>query len=115
VDDEEAVATAAERMLVELGYTVSAFTRPTLALKRFEADPGAFDLALLDLAMPSLGGDELARAILRLRPIPIVIVTASAERLSAAQAQAIGVAALALKPLSLRGLAEAVRGALDGR
>jgi PAS domain S-box-containing protein len=115
VDDEEAVATAAERMLVELGYTVSAFTRPTLALERFEAEPGAFDLALLDLAMPSLGGDLLSRAILRLRPIPIVIVTASAERLSPAQAEAMGVAALALKPLSLRGLAEAVRGALDAR
>jgi PAS domain S-box-containing protein len=115
VDDEAVVATAAERMLAELGYAVTTFTRPGAALECFRAAPLAFDLALLDLAMPDLGGDRLARAILRLRPIPIVLVTGSAERLSAAQAEEIGVAALVLKPLSLRGLAEAVRRALDLR
>jgi CheY-like chemotaxis protein len=115
VDDEPAVATAAERMLVELGYRVTVLTSPTAALEHFRAGPGEYDLALLDLAMPDLGGEDLLREILRVRPIPIVVVTGSAERLTTAQAEAMGVAALVQKPLSLGDLAGAVRRALDRR
>ena len=52
VDDEPALSKLGEEMLGELGYSVSAFTSPALALERFRADPQAFDLAMVDLSMP---------------------------------------------------------------
>ncbi len=72
------------------------------ALDALAADPGRFDLILLDLRMPDMDGVDFIRAIRqtdRFRDIPIVLTTVepdSSELLREALAQ--GVAAVVKKP-----------------
>jgi PAS domain S-box-containing protein len=68
VDDEVEIAAIFRRFLMRLGYQVEAFGRPVVALERFRADPGRYDLVILDIVMPELSGEELAAEIRRLRP-----------------------------------------------
>lgn len=72
------------------------------ALDALAADPGRFDLILLDLRMPDMDGVDFIRAMRqtdRFRDIPIVLTTVepdSSELLREALAQ--GVAAVVKKP-----------------
>jgi PAS domain S-box-containing protein len=68
VDDEVEIASIFRRFLMRLGYQVEAFARPVVALERFRADPGRYDLVILDIVMPELSGDDLAAEIRHLRP-----------------------------------------------
>ena len=76
VDDEEAVADIGARLLESLGYRVSTYTAPELALDAFVADPAGIDLLLTDLTMPGMTGTTLAHQLRRRRAdLPVVIVT----------------------------------------
>ncbi|RPJ01679.1 MAG: response regulator, partial [Candidatus Aminicenantes bacterium] len=68
VDDEVIQSRAMERLLKHLGYQVTAMTDPVDAQEIFLYDPGAFDLVILDQAMPLMTGGTLAAAILKARP-----------------------------------------------
>ncbi len=115
VEDDPQVATAVERMLEALGYEVTAFASGLEALERFRAGPDAFDAVLTDQTLPGLGGDELARALLALRPeLPVIICSGFSERVDEERARQIGARAFLLKPLDLAQLAEALRSALAG-
>lgn len=50
------------------------------ALKAFEIDPDAFDLVLIDMAMPKMSGDLFPRKIFEVKPdMPIIICTGFSE------------------------------------
>lgn len=73
VDDETEVAGTFRRQLLRLGYRVDAYTSPLTARERFRAEPGRYDLAVLDVVMPDLSGQELAESLRALRPdIPVI-------------------------------------------
>lgn len=115
VDDD-----SAGRMVLEL-YTASWSMHPrtaadapsALALLRQAAQQNnPFDLALVDLDMPSLNGIELARAI-RQDPLiaatPIIILTSYGQRGEAKLAADAGVAGYLTKPLRYAQLHECLR------
>lgn len=73
VDDEAEVAGTFRRQLLRLGYRVDAFTNPTLALSRFAAAPGDYDLVVSDMVMPDMSGLELAHEIREIAPeVPVI-------------------------------------------
>jgi len=75
VDDEEIVRNFAARCLREMGYRVTACGDGTQAVELFESHPGAYDLILLDLIMPGMGGSEVFEELRRIDPDTGVLIT----------------------------------------
>ncbi len=114
VDDEPDIVAAAQIILRQLGYQVTALTDSTEALAAFRAGPEKFDLIFTDLTMPRLTGVDLAREALALRPeIPILGCTGHAESSSLDEIRGLGIREIILKPLIPAKLAEAIRRLLD--
>ena len=64
VDDEDDLIFLLQILLEQKGFKVNAFTDPLLALQSFEA--GMYDLAILDIKLPSLNGFDLYERIKRI-------------------------------------------------
>ena len=114
VEDEELLADLGKSVLERLGYTVTAMTSSSGALKLFRENPRRFDLVITDQAMPELGGMRLTEQLLKLRPdIPIILATGHSDTVNPDTARAAGIRDFLMKPLAKRELAEAVRRVLD--
>ncbi|HHH40815.1 MAG TPA: response regulator, partial [Chloroflexi bacterium] len=82
VDDEQTTASTLRRTFELLGYRVREARSGEEALLRLREE--SFDLVLLDLRMPGLGGLEVLREARHLAPnTPFVILTAHASLESA--------------------------------
>lgn len=78
VDDEEIILKLGRDMLESLGYRISTFTEPLVALDFFKQDDSVAVL-ITDLTMPAMNGVELAKEIKRERPVPIVLWSGYAD------------------------------------
>jgi CheY-like chemotaxis protein len=109
VDDEEPLVYLAKRMLDRLGYTVTGHSDPRAALDDFRARPTQFDVVVTDLSMPTLGGHELAEAVLGIRPdILVVLLTGAIRPEDRAAADRLHVRHVLQKPLTTEELARAL-------
>jgi len=116
VDDEEMLAEWGKMTLERLGYTVTAMTDTSQALKAFSLDPTLFDLVITDHAMPHMAGSQLALELLKIRSgMPIILCTGHSETMSAEKAKDLGIREFLMKPLNKQELAAAVRHVLDTR
>ncbi|MDR3553817.1 MAG: PAS domain S-box protein [Syntrophobacteraceae bacterium] len=114
VDDELALATLSKRMLVNLGYQVTALTSSLEAIELFQSKPEAFDLVITDFTMPHMTGVEMARGMLEIRrDIPIVLCTGYSDIMGENTAKEIGIHAFIMKPFGRRNLARVVRRVFD--
>ncbi len=115
VDDESTLVQLGEQLFGSLGYRVTGSTDSREALELFRRTPTEFDLVILDLTMPKLSGENLAREILALRPdIPVIFYTGYPGAMDEERARSIGVKALLIKPLSRAKFATELRRVLDG-
>ncbi|MBK8005951.1 MAG: PAS domain S-box protein [Gemmatimonadetes bacterium] len=106
VDDEAVLVAIARRALERLGYRVTALTDPREAVALVREEPGAFDLLLTDLTMPSMSGTELAAELLRFRPdLPIIMITGYSGTVASGT---FGIRELLQKPTTLEQLASTV-------
>lgn len=111
VDDDPAVVQTTSGMLVHLGYTVSAHTRPEEAWTEFLSNPGVFDLVISDLTMPGLNGLQLlARIRSARRAQSCVLSSGFFSEAESREALALGLVLLP-KPLSYDSLGKAVAAA----
>ncbi|MEA2040366.1 MAG: ATP-binding protein, partial [Thermodesulfobacteriota bacterium] len=114
VDDEKALVDSGKQTLEQLGYKVTTMTSSIEALELFRNNPDKFDLVITDMTMPRMTGDKLAGELMKIRTdIPVIICTGFSKRISEEKAREMGIKGLAMKPLVMRDLAEAVRKALD--
>lgn len=114
VDDQMSVATLEAKMLTRLGYQVTKTTESPEALEIFKKNPENFDLVITDMTMPDMTGDQLAKALLSIKPeLPIIICTGFSERTNKKQAETIGVKGFLLKPVTKSDMAQMVRNVLD--
>jgi two-component system, cell cycle sensor histidine kinase and response regulator CckA len=114
VDDEAAIVMMTEQMLRRLGYQVESCSHPDDALACFSADPMRFDLLITDMSMPSMSGDQLASAILTIRPgLPLILSTGYSNKLNGVSPSDLGASAILHKPFVMEKLARVVRQALD--
>jgi DNA-binding response OmpR family regulator len=81
VDDESSMRLLCTVNLMLAGFEVEEAENGVEALERAAAAP--FDLVLLDVMLPDVGGHEVARRLAadeRTRDVPVVFVSARAER-----------------------------------
>lgn len=109
VDDEAALSELFRETLSDAGYTVTAFSDSTLALKMFESAPLHFDLLVADIAMPALNGINLSKKVLELRPgMPIILYTGFSDATIQSSCKELGIKRVLLKPILPEKLSEIV-------
>jgi PAS domain S-box-containing protein len=114
VDDEEPIARLGRQMLERLGYMVTERNSSTDALKAFGANPYDFDLVITDMTMPNMTGDQLTKALKKIRSdIPVIICTGFSEKMNQEKAEAVGIKGFLMKPVVKSKLAQIVRNVLD--
>jgi two-component system KDP operon response regulator KdpE len=108
VDDESAIRRALRPPLVELGFQVVEASRGEEALQLMRA--GAFDVVLLDVNMPGIGGIETLRRLRALAPrLPILILTVRDGEEEKVEALELGADDYITKPFSTRELIARIR------
>ncbi len=100
-------------------YAGLAFTHASSgleAIERLSLQP--FDLLILDLNMPDIGGIEVVEYVRSqdtLRHLPIIIVTTRGDEASRARALAVGANRFMTKPFTPDTILSEVRGLLNGQ
>ena len=113
-DDEEVVREFFRSALRLHGYDVVTAVNGAEALHIFEEASGQFDLVLLDLVMPVLGGKEVLPLLLAARPDALVIVTSGqVEEEARSELADWNIAGYVQKPCTAGTLLEKVRESLD--
>jgi two-component system, OmpR family, KDP operon response regulator KdpE len=111
VDDESAIRRALRPPLVELGFQVVEASRGEEALQMLRA--GAFDVVLLDVNMPGIGGIETLRRIRAFAPrLPILMLTVRDQEEDKVEALELGADDYVTKPFSTRELIARIRTAV---
>ena len=115
VDDDREIANTGKEVLEGYGYRVESKTSPEEALETFRHRPEKFDLVIVDMIMPKMTGEELSQKFVGIRPdIPIILCTGYDEENYKEKARAIGIKAVVMKPITGRGLVNAIKNALNG-
>jgi CheY-like chemotaxis protein len=109
VDDEASILTLAERTLSDAGYEVVIASDGPEALRLADAQRRPFDLFVIDILMPQMCGDELARQ-LRQRDLDVRVLyfTGYRDRLFRDRRTLSEHEAFIEKPVMGKGLLEAV-------
>ncbi len=114
VDDEKAALDITHKMLERFGYKVTSRTRSLEALEDFRNNPDAFDLIFLDMTMPDMTGETLAREIMAIKSgTPVILCTGFSDKINEETAQKIGIKAFIIKPVIMSELAKIIRDVLD--
>ncbi len=74
VDDQPELARLVGQFLKRLGFEAETSGSGEDAWERFRADPSLFDAFLIDLTLPNMQGDELARRILSEAPGALILL-----------------------------------------
>jgi PAS domain S-box-containing protein len=118
VDDNATSRTILTKTLQAFGCRAAAAAGGAEALELLRSaaqQSRPFRIALLDMQMPEMDGEQLARAIKEdpvLREVAIIILTSVGRRGDATRLEAIGCSAYLLKPIKQAQLAEALRAVL---
>jgi two-component system KDP operon response regulator KdpE len=111
VDDESAIRRALRPPLVELGFQVLDVSRGEEALQMLRAS--SFDVVLLDVNMPGIGGIETLRRIRAFAPrLPILMLTVRDAEEEKVAALELGADDYVTKPFSTRELIARIRTAV---
>ena len=113
VDDEPSLLRILSIYLTRLGYLVSTSDTTEGAWQLFEADPGAFSVAVLDGSMAGITMEDLALRMLRANPA-LRVLAASGYPLDVAsiEKEAPGRVNFLQKPFTPEKLDAAIRGLL---
>ena len=115
VDDEISVRQFAQYALRQAGFEVMIAADGPEALRLVDQQP-PFDLFLIDVHMPLMRGDELARLVRRRQPdVRVLYFTGFADLLFDEKPQLWEHEAFVEKPVTVKGLCEAASLLLYGR
>jgi DNA-binding response OmpR family regulator len=110
VDDEQSVQTLLSYPLRKDGYHVISALDGREALDRF--GEARFDLVILDLMLPKLGGVEVCRQMRRQSQVPIIMLTAKGSETDKVAGLEVGADDYITKPFSMREFRSRVKAAL---
>jgi len=112
VDDEENIREVCKELLEEEGYKVTLAVDGQDALEKIDLD--VFDLFLIDMAMPRMGGLELMKEIKKRQPLAVIIILTGYSSIEGAvKAVHAGAYKYLSKPINSDELFEAVRSGLQ--
>ncbi len=82
VDDEKALVDMIHEFLTVSGYQVESYTDPEVALQNFKSRPNDFAMAISDMTMPKISGDQLITEMHAIAPnMPILVASGFSNRL----------------------------------
>jgi two-component system, OmpR family, response regulator len=110
VDDEQSIQTLLSYPLRKDGYHVTSALDGSEALRRFEE--GRFDLVILDLMLPHMGGVEVCRQLRSRSQVPIIMLTAKGSETDKVAGLEVGADDYITKPFSMREFRSRVKAAL---
>jgi DNA-binding response OmpR family regulator len=110
VDDEQSIQTLLSYPLRKDGYHVTSALDGHEALRRFEE--GRFDLVILDLMLPHMGGVEVCRQLRSRSQVPIIMLTAKGSETDKVAGLEVGADDYITKPFSMREFRSRVKAAL---
>jgi len=111
VDDEPAIRRALRPPLIELGFAVTEASRGEEALQVLRAT--TYDVVLLDINMPGIGGIETLRRIRAFAPrLPVLMLTVRDQEEDKVEALDTGADDYVTKPFSTRELIARIRSAV---
>ena len=114
VDDEPSSRSFAVRVLHDAGYAVDEASDGPDALRIVDRE-GLFDVFVIDVVMPGMRGDELARRLRQRDPdVKVLYFTGYSDRLFEEREMLWENEAFIEKPVSVRGLLEALAMMLFG-
>jgi CheY-like chemotaxis protein len=114
VDDEEIVIKSCLRILGGGDYQVEAARGGREALRKVEENP--YDLIILDIMMPDMGGLEVLRRVKETHPdVDVIIVTGLPQNGTVVEAKKLGASDYISKPFEPDELKLIVRRALGRR
>jgi len=114
VDDEEIARTSLADILRLEGHEIKAVSSGEQAVRALENEP--FDVMLLDLRMPGMGGIDVLRAVVdQLQGLQVIVLTAHGSLDSAIQALRFRVHDYMLKPVSPEQIIASIEKALTAR
>jgi two-component system cell cycle sensor histidine kinase/response regulator CckA len=116
IEDDEMVMDLVQAMLERLGYRVLGATTGEEAVDMARTFDGDIDLALLDIKLPDMSGNQVYPLIMAARPdLKVVVCSGYAIDGPAKEILNSGAQGFIQKPFSLATLAEKVRSVLAGR
>jgi two-component system, OmpR family, response regulator len=110
VDDEQSIQTLLSYPLRKDGYHVTSALNGSEALRRFEE--GRFELVILDLMLPRIGGVEVCRQLRSRSQVPIIMLTAKGSETDKVAGLEVGADDYITKPFSMREFRSRVKAAL---
>jgi DNA-binding NtrC family response regulator len=114
VDDEQELVQALVERLKLRGFQAHGVTAGDEALEIIRSE--SFDVVLLDVKMPGLGGIELIKHIKRERPgLEVVMLTGHGSAKDAEEGKALGAFDYLMKPVKFESLLEILRAAAGKR
>lgn len=114
IDDEILFCELAEKILSDLGYSVTVMNSSKDALARFLDTPDQYDLLITDQTMPQMTGIELVKKLREKQiRIPVIICTGFSEMIQDQIAGQLGDTHILYKPVTKRDLAVGIRSVLD--
>jgi CheY-like chemotaxis protein len=114
IDDDDLIRNIGNDLLERFGYSVTLAKSGEEGLAMFKEAPDSFDLILLDLSMPGMGGHDCLKFLLEVRPeLKVIIASGFDSREEAGGLLAEGAASYLPKPYGLKELMSAVRSTID--
>lgn len=116
VDDEEDLLEGTQQLLSSIGYRVTAFSDPDVALQTFERAPLEFDLLLTDQSMPKITGMQLLEHVVELNPlIAVIICTGYSDSINQQELGHGALNSVLRKPYTLGEISSAISSALTAQ
>jgi DNA-binding response OmpR family regulator len=107
VEDDTGIAASSITGLEAAGFTVEHVSHGQLAIERYTA--AAHDVVVLDLGLPDMDGQDVARALRRESEVPIVVISARSAEVDRVIALELGADDFLVKPFGLRELVARIR------
>ena len=117
IDDEEAIRDLGREMLASYGYTVYCAGSGEEGLNRYTHDlRTSFDLVILDLNMPGMGGFKCLQKLREIdATVPVIIASGYTPAEVVKQVLGAGANHVIAKPFELFDLLKTIRRIIDGK
>jgi DNA-binding response OmpR family regulator len=109
VEDDPGIASSSVDGLQAAGFTVEHVATGTAALDRLSPGATGVDVVVLDLGLPDIDGQDVARTLRAQSAIPIVVISARADEVDRVLALELGADDYLVKPFGLRELVARIR------